>query len=196
MKIICKLLKSIFCNKENNTYRKPTQIISLHQAIEMYDLYTEERVPLIQEYEQSQTGEEFHATRSGWYDFNTMKEYLGYVEQESKKLGIKPSGLRFYFSKYPNEEFQDGKPAKYPRRQSFFITPTVNKGHKKHLGFSFKTNKHGDKEILYLEKEVHIIRKTSNRTPSQDTIKTEGLILNEVGLMPPPKGDNEMDSQN
>ena len=105
----------------------PAQIISVNQAKEMYDTYEDRRIRLIEKYEApNPDGSPFDATRYGWYDFETVKNYIAYVEQEAALAEVKVSGMQIWFANYPDSDvFQDGKPVKYPRQNSFFMIPTL-----------------------------------------------------------------------
>ena len=110
------------------TIDPPKQIISVEQAREMYDAYSQRRVPLIQKYEDSISSDstKFTPTRYAEYDFEAIKQYIAYIEQEAKDADIQISTLRFYLSNYPDgEKFGDGNDIKYPRRNTFFVVPTM-----------------------------------------------------------------------
>lgn len=59
--------------------------------------------------------------RDIWFDLETMKKYIAYVEAESKKKGYKKLGLRVYYGAYPgNNQYPD------PSYATVFFMPTHN----------------------------------------------------------------------
>lgn len=106
----------------------PAQIVQIDQAKEMYDNYTQRRKPLIQHFEDSINGgkEKFDVARYVSYDYETIKQYMAFIEQEAKKANVEISGLRFYFSNYPvGPKFENGDPIMHPRQNSVMLSPTL-----------------------------------------------------------------------
>ncbi len=114
----------------------PTQIVQIDQAKEMYENYSDRRLPLIQKYEDSINGgkEKFDVARYVSYDYKTIKQYLAFVEQEAKKANVEISGLRFYFSNYPKgPNFENGDSIVHPRQNSVMLSPTLKEGEREYL---------------------------------------------------------------
>lgn len=135
----------------------PAQIVAIDHAKQMYDFYTDRRVPLIQRYEDSINrtkpndkvrqekkaqadsgfeieGKKFDVARYVSYDYETIKQYMAYIEQEAKKANVEISGLRFYFSNYPDKPFFDNKDSiVHPRQNSVMLSPTLKKGNRDFL---------------------------------------------------------------
>ncbi len=135
----------------------PAQIVPVVQAKDMYDNYSNRRVPLIQHYEdsinrtwyndkirQNQEGKKavdmakeekpFDVARYVSYDYKTIKQYLAFIEQEAKKANVEISGLRFYFSNYPKgPNFENGDAIVHPRQNSIMLSPTLKKGDRDYL---------------------------------------------------------------
>src|SRR5690606_24007077 len=113
-------------------------IISVERAGEMYDAYSERRVTIIKKYEDSiaADGSKFERTRYAEYDLQTLKQYIAYIEHEAAEAKVDINTLRFYLSNYPNsDKFANGDAVKYPRKNSFFVVPTMAyEG--KNVGFS------------------------------------------------------------
>ena len=92
----------------------PEQIVSMEEARMMYENYSERRASLIQKFEDSiniskRDTSKFDVARYTYYDYNTIKQYLAYIEQEATKAGVEISSLRFYYSNYPDDKvFPDG----------------------------------------------------------------------------------------
>lgn len=147
----------------------PEQIVHVEQAKEMYDFYTKRRVPLIQRYEDSinrrkygtkiqqkkkvksdAEDAKFDVARYVSYDYKTLKQYLAYIEQEAKKANVEISGLRIYFSNYPDQPFFDGQEKDsilHPRQNSVLLSPTLKKGKRDYL-FYIGENKAQQEAIL------------------------------------------------
>lgn len=109
----------------------PENIISLEQADAIYENYTKHRLPLIETYETRERApsEKFEAARFVDFDYESIKKYIAYVDQEAAKGGVKKvTKLRLYFANYPNEKkFKDGKDIVHPRQNSIFLLPTLEK---------------------------------------------------------------------
>lgn len=203
----------------------PGQIISVKEAKLTYDTYTQRRKPLIQHYEDSinrrkdygsddkmkQQGQKnnaagqtaaqidsFPVARYVHYDYQTIKDYLAYIEQEAKNKGIEISTLRFYFSNYPeNMAVENAK----PRQNSVFIMPTITQddrtfgyflNEKEQLQlltddlkvsktpFKSKSETSKEKASFFPEFESSII------APSYNFYNGTSYILNKGGGAPPP----------
>ncbi len=189
-------------------------IISVERAGEMYDAYSQRRVPLIQKYEDSIVldSSKFTPTRYAEYDLKTIKQYIAFIEHEAGQANVDINTLRFYLSNYPNnDKFPNGDAVKYPRRNSFFVVPTMAYGGK-NVGFSIKEM---DGEYT----AVPINRGASAQVGNQDKDQadsigemneagffisnnsmvqgggTTSLILNDSQLAPPP-GPDDFDNNN
>lgn len=202
----------IACENPNHTeppYEGPPKdnIISVERAQEMYDAYSERRSGIIQKYEDSvlPSPEKFTPTRYAEYDLNTIKQYIAYIEHEAKEANVDINTLRFYLSNYPNsDKFPNGDLVKYPRRNSFFVVPTMSyKG--ENVGFSIE-------EIDGKYTAVPLKGRNSKEERTQDNDQTDStgqmneagffisnnativggttsLILNDGTLAPPPGND-------
>ena len=131
----------------------PPQIVPIVEAKNMYDLYSKRRVPLIQKYEDSinrskgtnkaqqiqqendkdkaqmeEATAEFDVARYIHYDYETIKNYIAYIEQEAKLANVDISTLRLYFSNYS----EDAKNV-HPRQNSIMLSPTIKKGDRDYL---------------------------------------------------------------
>ncbi|MCG2461827.1 hypothetical protein K8352_13795 [Flavobacteriaceae bacterium F89] len=188
---------------DNQDYRgAPEQIITLGQAKELFDNYTERRVNLIEEYESREGQESFDASRYGEYDYETIKQYLAFIEHEAKAANVKISKLRIYFGNYPEKEkFEDGRAVKYPRKNTFLILPTLKKGADDY-GFYINQGKDGKKEALLIterfpqdpgQKMGNVGSGTQSyasfvpNTAPSPYFAEESLILNEGSMIPPPR---------
>lgn len=131
----------------------PNQIIPIAEAKSMYRNYSERRLPLIQKYEDSinnKTGidKKFDVARYVSYDYETIKQYLAYIEEEAKNANTDISTLRFYFSNYSNKPvFHVKDSVLHPRQNSIILSPTLKKGDKNYL-FYIENTKEGAQPIL------------------------------------------------
>ena len=189
----------------------PEQIISLDQGKELFDNYTERRVKLIEEYESREGNAPFDAARYGEYDYETIKQYLAFIEHEAEAANVKISKLRIYFGNYPEKEkFDDGRKVKYPRKNTFLILPTLKKGGEDY-GFYIDKQPDGKKVALLItdrfpqgpdqgrdsDQKTGSLKSRSKSYASflPNTIVPhapmpyyveESLILNEGSMVPPP----------
>jgi hypothetical protein len=72
--------------------------------------------------------EKFEASRFVDFDYETIKQYIAYIDQEAEKAGVKKvSKLRLYFANYPNEDkFPNGIKVVHKRQNSIFMVPTLD----------------------------------------------------------------------
>lgn len=193
----------------------PKQIITIARAQEMYDNYSMRRVPIIQKYEDSisSNSSKFLPTRYAEYDLETIKQYIAFIEQESKQANVNVNTLRFYLSDYPDsDKFPNGDDVKYPRQNSFFIVPTTDfKG--ENAGFYIE-EMDGKYTAEPISKQANIPRDKQDKTGSEPSAKaykagfftsstaaqkagTTSLILNDGNICPPPSsGSNDFGNNN
>lgn len=107
--------------EEQITYEAPKQIISLEEADSLYVNYKDRRATNIvkMEAEYQEDGKPFVPTQFVSFDIEVLKEYIGYVEQEAKKGGVKADSLRIYLGNYGKEK------KKNARRNTVFILPAA-----------------------------------------------------------------------
>ncbi len=131
------------------TVEAPANIISLEQADSIYANYTKHRVAAIENYETQERSpsEKFEAARFVDFDYQMIKDYIAYVDQEASKAGVKEvTKLRMYFGNYPNKKhFSNGKKVVHPRQNSIFLLPTLaeNKGN-----YGFYIGSNGKAELI------------------------------------------------
>lgn len=104
----------------------PKQLISLETAREYYQKYGTRRVPLIRRYEDSVSqatdpeGKPFDVARYVSFDYQVLKEYMAFIEQEAARVNTDIHSLRIYFATYPDEAGRT-----HPRQNSVFLLPAV-----------------------------------------------------------------------
>lgn len=182
-------------------------IISVERAKEMYDTYTQRRIPIIQEYEDSivSDGIKFEPTRYVEFDLETMKQYIAYIEHEAKLAEVDIKTLLFFLANYPNSRtFENGDVVKYPRKNTLFMVPTMEyEG--KNVGFSIEES-NGKYTAVPLNKSVakrNGETEAGSQTDASGQINEAGffvsnttavgetisLIMNEGEITPPPPID-------
>lgn len=189
-------------------------IISVERAQEMFDTYSQRRVPIIQKYEDSIKIDtaKFTPTRYAEYDLKTIKQYIAFIEYEAMRAKVDINTLRFYLSNYPNsDKFPNGDTVKYPRRNSLFVVPTMDyEG--KNVGFSIE-EKDGNYTAVPIKRPTPIQEGNQNKGQADSTGQmneagffmsntstvqgggTTSLILNDSQLAPPP-GTSDFDDNN
>jgi len=153
----------------------PENIISLEEAKDIYDNYSKHRVSIIENYEtlERSPSKEFQAARFVDFDYDTIKNYIDFVDQEAKKAGVKKvTKLRLYFANYPNKKkFKNGKKVVHPKQNSLFILPTLEKGDR---NYSFYIGDDG-KAKLVIDRTNNIENGISSNR--DNLIKAEASIL-------------------
>ena len=191
----------------NTEYKgAPDQIITLDQAKELFDNYTERRVKIIDDYESREVKEPFNATRYVEYDYETIKQYLAYIEHEAAAANVNISTLRIYLGNYPGSgKFKDGRDIKYAKHNTVLMLPTLKKGAEDY-GFYIDIDNDGNKKAMLITDKFP--QDTSQnmgnvRTESKSYASfipnavspnaplpyyaEESLILNEGSSIPPPR---------
>ena len=189
-------------------------IITVERAQEMYDSYSQRRVPIIKKYEDSiSSTTPYSPTRYAEFDLETMKQYIAYLEHEAKQAKVDVKTLRIYLSNYPKDaKFPNGETVKYPRQNSLFIVPTMeHKG--SNVGFSIE-----EMDGKYTAVPINKGKMMSNERKENEgkggpngelneagfflpTSSTQGgttsLILNDAHITPPPSsGPNDFGDNN
>jgi|GEM_PF-793710 len=164
--------------------QSPDQIVSVGQAKQMFDSYSKRRVPTIKRYEETMVDstKEFHPTRFGEYDYETMKNYMAFIESEAALAKVSIGGLRFYLTNYPNaSKFDDGEPVKYPRQNSFIIVPTTEIDGVQH-GFITRATADGGRTIVLIKDWLLENQPDNERGKPQETPKQTGALTKQEGL--------------
>lgn len=160
-----------------------THIIPLKDAVKMYDKYSKERVHILKDTLKKKYGNDFTDTRTVWFDLNTIKQYIKYIEDNSADA----EGLQFYFSVDLDVN------GKQKNHQTFFIAPTVKNIIGKDTIQSGYTIKDGNRIFLYeafkdyLNSSESTLQKASFINLMQGD--KDGLLFNE-GTGSPPNGYN------
>lgn len=103
----------------------PKQIISEEQAAVLFDTYSTNRVPCIEEFQKAamKEGDEEHiVARYTSFDFKVMQEYMKYIEEQATIAGKDIKTLRIYYATYPDASEKD------PNKNTVFLVPTTDFG--------------------------------------------------------------------
>ncbi len=195
------------CQEEikKNDIVAPKQIIPIAEAQNMYTNYTERRLPLIKKYEDSinrNSGieKEFDVARFVSYDYQTIKQYLAFIENEAEKANVDISTLRFYFSNYPDKPFFENKDSVlHPRQNSIILSPTIKKENRDYL-FYIGGSESQPQPILLLDNfeeirglglsKTHLKSHASlvpNFVKPNPIFSSKSLTMNRGGSAPPPQ---------
>lgn len=194
--------------KEEEPVDPPRQIVPLEQAKATYTNYSNRRVPLIEKSEPPKPdGSKFDPTRYTYYNYETIKQYMAYIDQEAKRANVKISSLRFYFSNYPDStHFKNGNKVVHPRQNSIFLIPATTKDGLEYP-FYLEENEDGQWEAVLLTGQLDPYGEQGMGMHMEDRLKSyagfgpnstatlpaatlnnheKSLILNEGGSAPPP----------
>lgn len=176
------------------TVDAPKIIIPVQEAENMYHRYGTDRVALIERTINVDDQENpiasndpayVQATRSVTVDYKMLKQYIAFIEQESKKANTDITGLRLYFSQYAATK-NDG-------RATIFMNPVMKYGSG---GISddvaFAIDNSGKKPVAVYVKDCYKMPGTkSNQAnltmPVQGPIQS--LAANNSPWRPPPTND-------
>jgi hypothetical protein len=183
----------------------PDHIISLEQADSIYNNYSKHRVSIIESYEMQERvpEEKFQASRFVDFDYQVLKDYIAYVDQEAKKAGVqKVKTMRLYFANYPNKDnFPNGKRVIHKRQNSIFMLPTLDKGGENYgfyigddgkakLVIDWKTQNDKGMGLYNVPKNKSYAGFIPNNFSLNSNLQGgKSLTLNYGGSGPPPKTD-------
>ncbi len=104
---------------------KPKNIISIEEAKKLNNNWSQYRCKAVDSCIKVQTnGQKGHDNRWAEWSIKDLRQYLAYSRYESRKLGYKMTGVRFYLGVYGDENEPDNKKL----TTTMFMVP---RGHKK-----------------------------------------------------------------
>jgi len=164
----------------------PDNIISVQEADDLYKTYGDDRAPIIErEVNDQYRGQDppYEATRFVTADYEKLKEYIAFIDQESKEAGVTPEGLRIYFGA---TEPTKGKPG----RETVFFNPVAAfEGIDGDISYAIHTDSKGKKKAITVGDVIDgKIPKTS------DTKLVNGGVQSLAGddvIWPPPPIQND-----
>jgi len=165
--------------------RRPKNIINLSQARKIFKNYDKRADLISSTMEPNSTGMAFAPTRSLFYEFSELESYITYVKELSEKVGVTPSGIRFYFALYPDNHLSTDGSMENAKRQTIFIAPTTKKDNGIHIGYTLNDNR----KVVFLDRESgfyhnHKSITDFSKNPNDDD-DDYSLIANEFESSPP-----------
>ncbi len=157
----------------------PEDLLSPEQMGDLYYRYADKRSPVIDSAERRNIPD-FEAVRSVTFEYQDLKNYIAYIENNSVEAKATISGLRFYYGKY-----RDDKPSKQKGRQVLFFNPTVfDKNEQKDLAYAIDRSG-GEASIIYLKdiiappatKSDTLQKPNSSGSSEKLNIKNEASVL-------------------
>ncbi|PHR73603.1 MAG: hypothetical protein COA67_02430 [Lutibacter sp.] len=111
---------------------RPEQSISYKEMAIMLAQYQATREPILK------NGLGFEDTREVWFQIDSLKKYLAYVEKLSKDSGVEITGFNFISAAYPDKPIY-GNQKNY---QTLILNPTTTKGDNPRVSFDplYSTN--------------------------------------------------------
>jgi hypothetical protein len=118
---------------------RPEQSISYKEMAVMLAQYKATREPILK------SGLGFEDTREVWFQIDSLKKYLAYVEKISKDNGVEVTGFNFISAAYPNKPIY-GNQKNY---QTLILNPTTNKGENPKVSFDPLYSENGNPAYVY-----------------------------------------------
>lgn len=170
----------------------PDMIIPIERGAELFYNYKENRISLIEDYENNDLpdGEEAYlATTSVTFDFEELKQYMKYVEKQAKKSKTRIKGLRVYLGQYA-----DSKNEEHPRAETVFFNPTMKKDGNE-VAFAI-LNQNGNNTAISVGEVLDYNKKPAGKNNLILTIQGDNITSlagNEGHRRPPPKSGEDQD---
>ena len=173
---------------------QPSIIIPVEDAGALFKDYEYNRISLIESKQNTDSNGNrissndkryIKATRSVTIDYEQLKEYLYFIEEQAAEAETEIKGLRIYFGKYPDSgRFPTGNACKYPGAETVFMNPTMMH-EKDEVSFAIATNRKGGSQAI----PVGEILNTSKKG-DQYGEETRSLAGNTFTRIPPPDENN------
>ena len=134
-------------NGKYNSERVRRHILPIDNVVEMYNEYDAKRIELLEDkLKNVYNNTKFEDTKFVWMSLEDLKAYVSYIESiKNTNPEDEVSGIRLYFSAYPNKRQLNDREIKYPGQQTAFMVPTVNSNNRNerytvmnHLPFAIK----------------------------------------------------------
>lgn len=174
------------------------KIIAIDQAVEMKNEYSKTISPLIEELKSDAT-HEYHATEFAFIDFEMLKNYVKLLEDVEQINEKSVSGVRIYFSAYPNDVMDSTRTNPlYKGRETLFIAPTIKVASSSDVTLEYPNLCNvpfciNPEEENNLQGSFEVIGNLLNELDEKpinttfDVLGKTSLIMNEFSLTPPPK---------
>ena len=160
----------------------PGMIIPVMQADQWFINYENERVPIIESAINDSFPalvDPFETTQFVTADYQALKDYIAYIDQESAAAGVTPEGLRIYFAA---TDASKG----IPGRETVFMNPVTSfKGLKGNMSYAIATDIKGKKTAITVGSVI------DGKKPSGTNLILQGgsiqsLAGDDFGWPPPP----------
>lgn len=164
----------------------PDNIIPVQEADDLYKTYGDDRAPIIENKINDQYRDQdppYEATRFVTADYDKLKAYIAFIDQESEEAGVTPKGLRIYFGAT--------KPTKgKPGRETVFFNPVAAfKGIDGDISYAIHTDLDGNKQAITVGDVI------DGKIPkASDTELVNGGVQSLAGddvIWPPPPIQND-----
>jgi hypothetical protein len=174
----------------------PANIIPVQKAELLYQDYGNNRVDLIQDAQNvDEEGKPIDpddprfvpATRALVIDYNMLKSYIAYIDQEAKDAKINVKSLRVYLGKYP-----DSSAVKRPGSETVFLNPTTIFNGNNEASFAIQNNPDGSTTAVSVGSVLGTakIPGKSNFVLKQ-TGPIQSMAFDDMGQIPPPYSDKD-----
>lgn len=124
----------------------------------------------------------YEATRFVTADYKILKEYIAFIDQESKNAGVVPSGLRFYFG-------ATSKTTTDPGRETIFLNPVTSfKNIRGDISYAIATDSKGNKIAVTVGSVI------DSKAPAGKNLIMQRKIQSLAGddvIWPPPPVQND-----
>ena len=183
---------------EGEEVAAPANIITVVQADTLYQEYGNKRVDLIQNAQNvDENGEPIDpedprfvpATRALVIDYNTLKQYIHFIDQAAKDSKTSVKSMRIYLGKYPDKGSANGK---RPGSETVFMNPTTIFDGGNEASFAIQTNADGTTTAV----SVGSVLGTSQLSGKANLVlkqtgPIQSLALDDLGQIPPPNSNKE-----
>ena len=170
----------------------PTNIIPLLDADAMYSEYGTKRADFLESnVTEKSSSNPYKSTRVVVINYEQLKEYMTYIERESRRAGVTIEDLGLYLSKYPDDgRMPSGKRiSESAGAESIFINPmTTFPGSTNSVGYAIQESDKGNIEAIPVGHVIDAKKGTNSRGIHSYTIQNEikSMAANEFGHRPPP----------
>lgn len=189
--------------KENREVSLPKNIIPIEKGIVMKQTYKNDIQAIV---ERTRAQEDYQGTEFAWINLDSLKNYIALLDKVSKLNNKKVSGIRIYFSEYPRQgNYNKNQMDRLlPGRETLFLAPTTiipaNENTRmnpilENVPFSIAATGNnklvGDfrviEGLLGQKERSTIALKMKSSTQREETTTETSLLLNDLGMYPPPK---------
>lgn len=189
--------------KENTTVTLPSNIIPIEKGIVMKQTYKNDIQAIV---ERHRAQEDYQGTEFAWINLDSLKNYIALLDKVSELNHKKVSGIRIYFSEYPQQgNYNKNQMDRLlPGRETLFLAPTTiipaNENTRtnpilENVPFSISGTRENKlvgefkviEGLLGVKERSTTALKMRSTTEKDGTTSETSLLLNDLGMYPPPK---------